>query len=263
MRRIQDYLPDTGDSSGRPIPPAHLRFDGDCDPDCPECGGAGYVRYDYPIDHPLFGKLSRCSRALKRDLERMRSDPRTGLRPEELRELSWNSITSHSPIYQHLDEIKHMLNVHCGFVLLVGNPGIGKTTLLRVAVAEALNAGTPAAYANLSSALDHLRSAYDAQNAGDEMRRRLEWWMGLAVLSLDEIDKINDTPWARERIHMLLNSRYEAALEGNGLTLVAANREPDDPYLISRFSDGRVGRIFRLNGTDIRIMLGRLMRKIM
>src|SRR3970040_201221 len=30
------------------------------DPNCPHCGGVGYVRYDVPIGHEKFGKLESC-----------------------------------------------------------------------------------------------------------------------------------------------------------------------------------------------------------
>ena len=30
------------------------------DPDCPHCGGAGYVRFDVPMGDPKFGRLESC-----------------------------------------------------------------------------------------------------------------------------------------------------------------------------------------------------------
>ena len=30
------------------------------DPNCPHCGGVGYVRYDVPVGHEKFGKLETC-----------------------------------------------------------------------------------------------------------------------------------------------------------------------------------------------------------
>ena len=30
------------------------------DPNCPHCGGAGYVRYDVPMGDPRFGRLEVC-----------------------------------------------------------------------------------------------------------------------------------------------------------------------------------------------------------
>jgi len=30
------------------------------DPNCPHCGGVGYVRYDVPLGHEKFGKLESC-----------------------------------------------------------------------------------------------------------------------------------------------------------------------------------------------------------
>ena len=31
------------------------------DPNCPLCGGVGYIRQDLPINHPDFGKLQICT----------------------------------------------------------------------------------------------------------------------------------------------------------------------------------------------------------
>jgi DNA replication protein DnaC len=36
-----------------------VKFPGD--PNCPICGGIGYLRRDLPIDHPDFGKMVPCS----------------------------------------------------------------------------------------------------------------------------------------------------------------------------------------------------------
>jgi len=35
------------------------------DPNCPICGGIGYLRRDLPIGHPDFGKIVPCSCRLK------------------------------------------------------------------------------------------------------------------------------------------------------------------------------------------------------
>ena len=34
--------------------------DGVGDPDCPQCHGVGYVREEWPVGHPNFGKLQTC-----------------------------------------------------------------------------------------------------------------------------------------------------------------------------------------------------------
>lgn len=66
----------------------------DCQrPQCPTCGGLGYVRYDLPVDHPGFGQLHRCPEncAAVQQMDALR---RTGLRkysklPEEYAGLSF------------------------------------------------------------------------------------------------------------------------------------------------------------------------------
>ena len=50
------------DAEGRPAPgPAYRGSDLPGDPNCPYCGGMGYLRRDLPVGHPDFGKLETCS----------------------------------------------------------------------------------------------------------------------------------------------------------------------------------------------------------
>jgi len=255
MKRIQEYLPEVPPTDG-----AHqdtrIQYD-NCVLNCPVCGGIGYVRADVPLGDPRFGKIERCPNAAALDIQRMKADPRIGITERDF-ELSFENIRPVSPITQVVADIKPLVLSRASktpkgaFVLIVGTPGIGKSLFLRTVVAVAVSSGITGAYANLSYTLDDLRRAYDTPNAGEELEGRFTWWQNLDILALDEFDKVNSTPWARERIHMLMDARYRLAVEGRGLTLVASNSEPMDDYLMSRFRDQRVGRVYRLNGQDIR-----------
>jgi len=224
-----------------------------CIPDCPICGGVGYIRYDVPVHDPNFGKLRRCPNAKLLDIKRRQSDPRMGLSAEEVQTLTWESILPASPVHDYVGEIREALKNRSGFILLVGAPGRGKTLMLKVLVSVAIHAEYSASYANMSEILDDLRRSFDTDAAGAELAGRMDWWMQQDVLAVDEYDKVNSTPWAQERIHLLMDTRYRKALNGEGVTVVAANVEPKDDYLISRFRDVRVGKIIYLtNGVDAR-----------
>ena len=66
MNHISDLTPEgiqTANNDGEiPQPIQH----GDCSPDCPECGGIGYIRYEVPVGYPKFGKVERCRKLLKK-----------------------------------------------------------------------------------------------------------------------------------------------------------------------------------------------------
>lgn len=231
---------------------SRLDFD-NCIPDCPICGGIGYVRNDVPVHDPNFGKVHRCPNAKMLDIERRRNDPRMGLSAEEIHSLTWESILPVSPVHNYVGEIREALKNRSGFILLVGEPGRGKTLMLKVLVAVAIHAEYSAAYANMSEILDDLRRSFDAAASGAELAGRMDWWMQQDVLAIDEYDKANSTPWAQERIHLLMDTRYRKALNGEGVTVIAANVEPKDDYLISRFRDVRVGKMIHLQvGVDAR-----------
>jgi DNA replication protein DnaC len=78
----------------------------------------------------------------------------------------------------------------------------------------------------------------------------------LDVLAIDELDKVGQTDWARERIHQLLDARYQRAIRQETLTVIAANLNSLDElsgYLKSRIEDNRFtvnGYVVRLQGTD-------------
>ncbi len=235
---------------------------GDCSPDCTECGGVGYVRYEVPVGHPKFGKLERCSRArmliTKQSLQAGEIDPRVGLKPDELRNLSWDLVKKGVNQADQACEItKRAYTSGHGMVFMYGGYGQGKSLVLKIAVAAALNEGKRAAYANLAGVLDDIRTAYDErENKMTELVRRMEWWASLDVLAIDELDKVGQTEWARERIFQLLDARYQRAVRQEALTVIAANYQSTDElsdYLKSRIEDNRFvanGYVIHLKGSD-------------
>jgi DNA replication protein DnaC len=235
---------------------------GDCLPDCPVCGGVGYIRHEVPLGHPKFGKLERCPRAqalaVEKSLQAGEIDPRIGLTADELRDLSWNLVKRGVNQADRAGEItKRAYMSGYGMVFLHGGFGQGKSLVLKIAVATALNEGKRAAYANLAGVLDDIRIAYDErENKMTELVRRMDWWTSLDVLAIDELDKVGQTDWARERIFQLLDARYQRAIRQEALTVIASNHESLDElsgYLKSRIEDNRFaanGYILHLKGTD-------------
>jgi DNA replication protein DnaC len=142
-----------------------------------------------------------------------------------------------------------------GMVFLWGSWGQGKTLIGKILTATALREGKRAAYANVSAVLDDIRLAFDEQeHKTTELLRRMDWWISRDVLFLDEIDKSNDTPWAKERMFQLLDQRYTRAVREEALTVIASNSKVDalDEYLQSRLKDRRLGPVVYMHGRDAR-----------
>lgn len=247
---------------GKVQTPSDLSQIGDCFPNCPECNGVGYTRFDVPVGHPKFGKLERCSKArmlvTEQSLQAGEIDPRVGLTPDELRNLSWDLVKKGVNQADRACEVTRWayMSGH-GMVFMYGGYGQGKSLVLKIAVATALNDGKRAAYANLAGVLDDIRIAYDErENKMTELVRRMEWWTSLDVLAIDELDKVGQTEWARERIFQLLDARYQRAVRQEALTVIAANYQSTDElsgYLKSRIEDNRFvanGYVIQLKGTD-------------
>lgn len=256
--RARGVKPMTEDEYRRAIEPPR------CDPHCKECGGTGYVLKApaatiYDRD---FGKVRICSvygqRLLKERLARGEWDRRTGLEPIEV-SMTWDLVKPKlSDAMKALKAVKPRFEAGHGFVLLIGPFGQGKTLIGKILVAESCRRGITAAYANMAMIIDDIRMAFDSQEAkSTELVRRMDWWNGLDVLFIDELDKMNRTDWAQERMFELLDRRYTRAIRQEALTVVATNAaiEALDGYLQSRLQDNRLGPIVELQGPDGRLSM--------
>ncbi len=235
-----------GDSASLPIATASP-----CEPICPICGGTGFVRSDYPVGHPQFGKLTMCPNA---NLLRLPNSERYGLASDEAHRLDWSDVLDRGNTLQAVQVIQLALQREYGWVYLWGDFGQGKTLALKIAVAQALRAHRFAAYVRMSEMVENLRAAFNAQNPSAEAECRLEWWTNLPVLAIDEIDRLRQTAYATEQQFLLLDRRYEQALRQRSVTLMAANTAPEQlpGYLADRILDGRFA-IVRLAGASARL----------
>lgn len=218
-----------------------------CSADCPHCGGVGWLRSDLPVGHPQFGRLIPCPNVIQR-----RDFSRCGL-DENDRELTWEAVRDVNNAKVALDVVRSTLEGGRGWVYLWGRPGLAKSLLLKVAVAEALRLGREAAYVDASALFSDIRRAFDSAAPSSEAADRLAYWAGLPVLALDELDKINETGWLREVRFSLLNRRYEDGVRGKSITLIASQTDPArlPEELASRVSDGRFETV-RVQGDDVR-----------
>jgi DNA replication protein DnaC len=249
MTQINEFMPKIpeGKNSGSDTT---IQLPGDCRPDCPICGGIGWIRFDRPIEDPLFGRMAICP---NRSSDALGKD--SGLDPRELG-LKWSAIADLNNALAAVRAVKAALERGRGWVTLWGPTGLAKTLILQVAIAETIRAQRPARYARMVDIIDNLRQAFDTENTRGEETRRMESWAGLPILAIDETDRVRSSDYSDEKRFSLLDRRYQAALRGNSITLLASNSDPRGwgDYLASRVFDGRFA-VVRMIGEDVRPMV--------
>lgn len=203
---------------------------GMCSADCPHCQGLGYVRDGS-------GGVVMCPNV---DRWQLPSAARIGISRQEADTLDWSQVLERGGIKRAVDALQRVLSWGFGWVYLHGDYGVGKTLLLKVAVAEALRSHKEAAYVRMPEIIDHLRETFN-EKTGESESARLDWWTDLPVLCIDEMDKLRETPYGDERRFVLMDRRYEQALRMESITIMASNKPPDDlpGYLADRVRDGR------------------------
>ena len=114
-----------------------------------------------------------------------------------------------------------------GWLVLYGGKGNGKTHLAAAAANLLISRGRPVLFVNVPEFLDWLRETY-SRSAFDDMEetfaRRFELVRDAPVLILDDLGAESDTPWANEKLYILLNYRLEMCLP----TMITSNLRFDD-----------------------------------
>jgi DNA replication protein DnaC len=228
------------------------------DPDCPHCHGLGYVRDEVALTGrdayapKEFGKVHACQCAQSRiqaaQTVRLRSE--TGMDESDL-QLGWGQLYRTPGTTDAVTAVRQTLARGWGWAYLWGEPGPGKTVLLKTAVAETARAGAGAVFVTWADLLNHMRRGY-AEGDYDE---RLEAWRSVPVLAVDEYGRAKESEWVREAQTLVFNHRYESALAKKTVTLFASNFAPDsehvDDWFYDRLRDGRF-RIVKVAGPSLR-----------
>lgn len=216
---------------------------------CKKCEDLGMVLLDVPYGHEQFGRAVRCDCNNPDNSERMLRH--SGLtKTEQGFSLDWPETKRRNA--KALKAVRLCLNSRpmSGQVLLWGHYGVGKSGLLKAAVAACCKRGIEATYITAPQLLNQLRDCY-AINAPTEpiMKRYLE----CRVLAFDEIDKIKMSDWTFEQLNLLLDYRHRNI--DTCVTLVATNlvpetsqdgisifrkKHPDFGYLDDRLADAVV-----------------------
>jgi DNA replication protein DnaC len=228
------------------------------DPNCPICGGIGFVRNDVPVEHPDFGRVTICNCRQKEvvqaayariyrlsnldafrgmTFENFSVEGLVGMSDEQLRSLS-TARNATQYFANHLD----------GWLLLLGSYGVGKTHLAAALANFAVSLGVPTLFLTVPDLLDWLRYAYGSTESNFETR--FEEIRNIALLVLDDLGTQNATPWAEEKLYQILNHRYVNRLP----TVITTNQALDEieGRIQSRLRDPELVRVVRIEAPDHR-----------
>lgn len=188
---------------------------------CSSCGGAGYLRYDVPVGHPLFGQVvpCRCREAELRMRERRRLMTLSGLRPA-MRRMTFESYDPAMPSpcpegaqtqRPGAEEARNAAQSFAanpdGWLYIEGSYGTGKTHLLAAISWTLIERQIGALYIVVPDLLTRLRETFDAR-AEESLASRMERIRDADVLLLDDLGAEKGSTWATEQLFNLVNDRY-------------------------------------------------------
>jgi len=188
-------------------------------PDCPICGGVGFLRSDVPVGHPDFGRLEPCvcrsgevARNARQRLYEMSNLDRLCHLTIENFSTSGNpkaefvtpqEISSLQEARNAAEEFSNNLQ---GWLLLEGTYGCGKTHLAAAIANAAVQRGVPTLFITVPDLLDSLRFAYG--NPETTFEARFEEIRNADLLVMDDFGTQNATAWAQEKLFQIINYRY-------------------------------------------------------
>lgn len=179
------------------------------DESCERCKGAGWLRRDVDITHPAFGQTVRCDCHL---------DPTPAA--EARRDRAWRSTVPERmtgfrlatcPNRQLANAVHTWLAERAGSgtnLVIVGGVGRGKTGAAVGALRANLEAGGTIAFWSVPLLMDALRFE-EFRKSEDGTPGTLDQAFRAGLLLLDDVGTERPTPYAQERLHVLLAHRYD------------------------------------------------------
>jgi DNA replication protein DnaC len=228
------------------------------DPNCPHCGGVGYLRADVPVGHPSFGRLEVCVCRQRDVSEQVREHLYSLSHLDELKGLTFQTFRPRgqigigekqaSSLEMAFNQANHYARHMNGWLLLQGPYGCGKTHLAAAIANFAVEIGVPTLFLTVPDLLDMLRFSFDSEDTTFESR--FNEIRNASLLILDDFGTQNATGWAQEKLFQIINYRYINKLP----MVITTNLSLDDieARFRSRLSDRELVTDVRINAPDYR-----------
>ena len=232
------------------------------DPNCPQCHGAGYVRYEVPMGDPRFGRLEPCICHAADIAEGARTRLFEMSRLDRLSHLTFDNFEAQgnkkadklmTPQDKNSLQSAHergedFARMQKGWLLIEGGYGCGKTHLAAAMANFAVSNGTPTLFITVPDLLDTLRFAYSDPETTFEAR--FEEVRNCDLLILDDFGTQNATGWAQEKLFQIMNYRYINKLP----TVITTNLMLDEieSRIRSRLQDEEFVQHLRITAPDYR-----------
>ncbi len=230
-------------------------------PDCPHCGGVGFLRVDVPLGHEKFGRLEPCVCRAGEISENARQRlyelsnlaglnylnfgnfNKTGNpKAESIAPLETNSL------HEAFDISEQFAKDLKGWLLLEGSYGCGKTHLAAAIANECVQRGVPTLFITAPDLLDYLRFAFNDPES--DLETRFDEIRNADLLVMDDFGTQNGTPWAQEKLFQIINYRYINKLP----TVITTNLILDEieSRIRSRLQDESFVKHIRITAPDFR-----------
>lgn len=228
------------------------------DPNCPHCGGIGYLRADVPVGHPNFGRLEICVCRQRDVSQQVRERLYSLSRLDELKGLTFDTFQPRgrqglgqmqaNSLEMAFNQAYHYAKSLNGWLLLRGGFGCGKTHLAAAISNYAVEMGVPTLFLTVPDLLDMLRFSYDSEETTFE--NRFNEIRNASLLVLDDFGTQNATGWAQEKLFQVVNYRYINKLP----MVVTTNLSLDEieARMRSRLADPDLVTDVRINAPDYR-----------
>jgi DNA replication protein DnaC len=151
------------------------------------------------------------------------------------------SSDAQKSIEQAFYAAQHFADKPDGWLVLMGNYGVGKTHLAAAIGHYQAGLGGEPIFAVVPDLLDHLRATFSPTStvSYDNIFTQVK---NAKLLILDDLGTQNATPWAREKLYQILNFRYETRQPT--VITTSSSFEELDPRIRSRMMDERVCKVY-------------------
>ncbi len=209
-------------------------------PDCPICLDRQWV-HPQVDGKPDYSDIRRCVCQKKNDENRKRLALLLGCKlPRDADRFTFDTFKVFPDLQEAYDACVAFASGKSDVEWLTLLAGVDKgKSHLAIAICHTfIKRGIPARYLFVPSGLDALRAGYDAE--GEQgYEAQLRHMINVDLLVLDDLGAQVPTPWAMEKLMMIIDERYMAGLPLVTTTNKALNMLPGD-------DEGRIGsRIMR------------------